>query len=215
MIKNFIELSQVEIPASKKPIFKYNKKTDEYEQIGEINVVSWTDCLKALYANGAEKVIFENVPNENGGLLYLDENKTLTIKVFVDIDGDRREIFYPVINGTSDIKANKVVQSDIYNAKQRAFVKCVAVNWGLGISYWEKENPDEVPPPPKESFVEQFRYLLNTAVKQCGSIPEMLKHLNGVSEKKLNVLIEEAKLIDEISDILSEVLKNDKEPESK
>ena len=207
MIKNFTELSKVEVKASKKPIFK--KKNGEYVQVGEIDVVSWVDCLNALYENGAEKVVFENVLNENGGLLFKDENNSISIKVFVEIDGDRREIFYPVINGTSDIKADKVVQSDIYNAKQRAFVKCVAVNWGLGISFWENDNPDEVLPPTNESLAEQFRTLVNKAVKQCGSIPEMLKHLNGVSEKRIKELIEQAKDIDGITKTLLKVVAND------
>ena len=87
MIKNFNELSKVEVPITKKPTFKYNKAKQQLEKDGEIDTLSWVDCLICLYRNGAEKVTFENVPNENGGLLYKDENNTISIKVFVDIDG--------------------------------------------------------------------------------------------------------------------------------
>ena len=217
MIKSFNELSKVEVKATKKPTFKWSKAKQDFEKVGELDVVSWVDCLKVLYENGAEKVIFENVLNEKGGLLFVDENKSISIKVFVEIDGDRREIFYPVINGSSDIKADKVSQSDIYNAKQRAFVKCVAVNWGLGISFWERENPDEVEAPQKESIEELFRGIVNEGIKVCGGVNEMLSHLEGTNRKKIEDLIANTKTIDGIIKVLTKVIEekkeNDKKPE--
>ena len=214
MIKNFNELSKVEVPITKKPTFKYNKAKQQLEKDGEIDTLSWVDCLICLYQNGAERVTFENVPNENGGLLYKDENNTISIKVFVDIDGDRREIFYPVMDGTKDIAIDKLTQSDIYNAKQRGFVKCVATNWGLGLYLWKKEtNPDTVVQEQEQSLAEQFRALVNTAVKKCGGVNEMLKHLQGINEKKIKELIEEAKTIDGIVKTLTKVVANDKESE--
>lgn len=211
MIKSFNELSKIEVPITKKPTFKFNKAKQQLEKDGEIDTLSWVDCLTCLYQNGAEKVLFENVPNENGGLLYKDENNAISIKVFVDIDGDRREIFYPVMDGTKDIAIDKLTQSDIYNAKQRGFVKCVATNWGLGIGLWKKEtNPDTVVKEQEESLAEQFRTLVNNAVKKCGSVDEMLKHLEGINEKKIKDLIENAKVIDGIVKTLSKVVENDK-----
>jgi hypothetical protein len=209
MIKPFNELYKVEVKATKKPIFKWDKAKQDFDAVGELDVISWVDCLKALYENGAERVAFDNVLNENGSLLFLDANNSLSIKVYVEIDGDRREIVYPVINGMQDIKAEKVTQSDIYNCKQRAFVKCVAINWGLGLNFWEKANPDEVPEPPKQSVAEQFRTLVNTATKKCGGLKEMLNHLDGVSEKRIRDLIVEAQEIDGIVKTLSKVLDND------
>lgn len=214
MIKKFSELSKVEVPITKKPTFTYNKMRKELEKSGEVDTLSWVDCLTCLYENGAEKVTFENIPNENGGLLYKDENNALSIKVFVDIDGDRREIFYPLMDGTKDVSIEKLTQSDIYNAKQRGFVKCVAVNWGLGIGLWKKEiDPDTVVKVQEVSYSEQFRTLVNNAVKKCGSVSEMLKHLQGVSEKKIKELIEEAKTIDGITKTLLKVVEDDKKSE--
>ena len=211
MIKNFIELSKVEVPITKKPTFTYNKAKQTLEKSGEVDTLSWVDCLICLYENGAEKVTFENIQNEQGGLLFKDENNSLSIKVYVDIDGDRREIFYPLMDGTKDVAMDKVTQSDIYNAKQRGFVKCVAVNFGLGISLWKKEeNPDTVIKEEEKSLAEQFRTLVNSAVKKCGGVNEMLKHLKGVNEKKIKDLIEEAKEIDGIVKILGKVVENDK-----
>jgi hypothetical protein len=211
MIKSFAELSKVEVPITKKPTFTYNKMRKELEKSGDVDTLSWVDCLTCLYDNGAEKVIFENILNENGGLLFKDDNNAITIKVFVEIDGDRREIFYPLMDGTKDVSVEKLTQSDIYNAKQRAFVKCVAVNWGLGIYLWKKEvDPDTVIKVQEVSYSEQFRTLVNNAVKKCGGIAEMLKHLQGVSEKRIKELIEEAKAIDGITKTLLKVVEDDK-----
>ena len=216
MIKNFIDLSQVDVPITKKPTFAYNEAKQKYEKNGEVDTLSWVDCLTCLYENGAEKVIFENVLNEKGGLLFVDENNAMSIKVFVEIDGERREIFYPVMDGTKDVAMKKLTQSDIYNAKQRAFVKCVAVNWGLGISLWKKEeNPDTVVKDREASLAEQFRTLVNSAIKQCGGVNEMLAHLNDVSRKQIETLIEKAKEIDRITRVLIKVTNNDKESEQK
>ena len=209
MIKSFNELYQVEVPITKKPTFAYNRATAKLEKAGEVDTLSWVDCLDCLYKNGAEKVIFENIPNANGGLLYKDENNAISIKIFVEIDGDRREIFYPVIDGMKDVSIEKVTQTDIYNAKQRAFVKCVAVNWGLGLKLWQKETTPEDTIKEEKKQSEIFRDLVNNAVKKCGSVKEMLKHLSNVDEKRIKTLIEEAKEIDGISQVLSKVL-NDK-----
>ena len=200
MLKNFIELSQVDVKITKKPTFKYNKAKQEYEEVKgkEIDTLSWVDCLKALY--------------ENGGLLFKDENNALHIKIFVDIDGKRNEILYPLIDGSKDISLAKVTQSDIYNAKQRAFVKCVAVNWGLGINIWTKDNDPESMCKAEEipSVYEYFRNLVNSASKQLGSVPEMLKHLQGMTEKKIKDLIASAQQIDGITKILEKVLMDSK-----
>ena len=216
MIKNFNELSKIEVKITPKPTFKWNKAKQDYEEVKgkEIATLSWVDCLKGLYENGAEKVEFEHVPNSDGGLLFYD-NGCIHIKVYVDIDGTRKEILYPVIDGSKDVKLEKITQSDIYNAKQRAFVKCVAVNWGYGINLWGKESdPDKVSKAEEKiSVYEYFRNLVNTASKYCGGVPEMLKHLAGVNEKQIKTLIEQAKVIDGIQATLEKVLENDKKPE--
>jgi len=215
MIKSFLELSQVDVTITKKPTFKLNKYTKEFEkQEGkDIDTLSWVHCLLHLYENGAKKVDYEQIPNPNGGLLFLDDNKAAHIKVYVDIDGERHEHLYPVIDGSKDIPLDKITQSDIYNAKQRAFVKCVAVNWGLGIKLWAKEiNPDTVSKTDnKPNVFDYFRTLVNTASQRLGGVPEMLKHLDGVTEKQIKSLLESAKQIDAIEKTLGKVLEGDKE----
>ncbi|MBR2870640.1 MAG: DUF1071 domain-containing protein, partial [Clostridia bacterium] len=163
--------------------------------------------------NGAESVVFENVLNNNGEILYKDENNAIHIKVFVEIDGVRREILYPVIDGSKDIKLDKITQSDIYNAKQRAFVKCVALNWGLGINTWKKSDAEESISKTEVTYsvFENFRSLVNNATKKLGGVPELLKHLNGQTEKSIKTLVESAAKIDGITKTLEKVLENDKE----
>lgn len=210
VIKSFNELYKVEVPITKKPTFAYNRATAKLEKAGEVDTLSWVDCLRCLYDNGAEKVIYDLIPNNNGELIYKDINDALSIKVFVDIDGDRREIIYPLIDGTKVITADKVDSLDIFNAKQRAFVKAVSTNWGLGLYLSQKETEHEQIIREEKKQSEIFRDLVNNAVKKCGGVKEMLKHLTNVDEKRIKTLIEEAKEIDGISQILSKVL-NDKQ----
>lgn len=151
-IKPFVELVNIDLSgkASKKPIKK--KMADgTYKEVGQLDYLSWADCLAAIYNNGAERVIYGNIHNTNDHPLFLMNGNHPFVRVFVEIDGDRRELDYPVIDGSKDIKMDILAQSDIHNATQRAFVKCVAINWGLGLSLWMKEekaaeenkNPDD------------------------------------------------------------------------
>lgn len=204
MIKNFNELSKVEVPITKKPIFKFNKAKQKLEEDGSLDTISWVDCLQALYDNGAEKVTFENIPNADGGLLYKDDNGCMHIHIYVDIDGDRRDIYYPLIDGTKVVSADKVTQSDIYNAKQRAFVKCVALNWGLGINIWKKsDNEEQVEKATPDPLSKVFRNLVNAQVKQLGGIPQLVAEIERtsgviVNDKKIKELISTAETIEKI-----------------
>ncbi len=53
----------------------------------------------------------------------------IIVKVFVNIGSEFRYITY------TDARSR-----DFEFIKQRAFVKCVAVNWGLGLKLWESED---------------------------------------------------------------------------
>jgi len=142
-IKNFAELMELNLKEhiSKKPILK--KECGEWKKIGELDYLSWPDCLWLLHQNGAEKVIYGNVRSGADHPLFLIDGRAPFVRVYVEVDGDRRELDYPVIDGARDISMDKLVQSDIHNATQRGFVKCVAINWGLGLSLWQKEENEE------------------------------------------------------------------------
>lgn len=142
-IKNFAELMELNLKEhiSKKPILK--KEGGEWKKIGELDYLSWPDCLWLLHQNGAEKVIYGNVRSGADHPLFLIDGRAPFVRVYVEVDGDRRELDYPVIDVARDISMDKLVQSDIHNATQRGFVKCVAINWGLGLSLWQKEENEE------------------------------------------------------------------------
>lgn len=143
-IKPFSELIGLDLSStvSKKPVFKKNKQGG-YDKVGELDYLNWADCLSLLYQNGAEKVLFGNVRSGEDHPMFLINGGTPFVRVYVEVDGDRRELDFPVIDGSNDISMEKLKQSDIHNATQRAFVKCVAINWGLGLSLWQKEDKEE------------------------------------------------------------------------
>ena len=142
-IKSFSELMQLSLKESisKKPILK--KEGGDWKKIGELDYLSWPDCLWLLHQNGAEKVVYGNVRSGADHPLFLIDGRAPFVRVYVEVDGDRRELDYPVIDGPRDISMDKLVQSDIHNATQRGFVKCVAINWGLGLSLWQKEEKED------------------------------------------------------------------------
>lgn len=142
-IKSFSDLMQLNLKEniSKKPILK--KEGGEWKKIGELDYLSWPDCLWLLHQNGAEKVVYGNVRSGSDHPLFLIDGRAPFVRVYVEVDGDRRELDYPVIDGSRDISMDKLVQSDIHNATQRGFVKCVAINWGLGLSLWQKEEKED------------------------------------------------------------------------
>lgn len=142
-IKPFNELVKIDLSskASKKPI-KKKMGDGTYKEVGQLDYLSWADCLAALYEHGAERVIYGNVHNQDDHPLFLMKGTYPFVRVSVEIDGDRRELDYPIIDGSKDIKMDFLAQSDVHNATQRAFVKCVAINWGLGLSLWMKEEKE-------------------------------------------------------------------------
>ena len=86
----------------------------------------------------------------------------------------------------------------------------------MGRDLWKnEENPDTVVKDREASLAEQFRTLVNSAIKQCGGVNEMLAHLKDVSRKQIETLIEKAKEIDGITRVLIKVTNNDKESEQK
>lgn len=145
MIKNFTELYELDISEyiSKKPTFKWNKNTQKFEKTGkDLDYINWADTVILLHKNGAETVKYGNLYSPAGHSVFLSEGGLPEVHIFVEIDGERREITYPVIDGANDISMEKIVQSDVHNASQRAMVKCVAINWGLGLKLWVKEDKE-------------------------------------------------------------------------
>lgn len=131
-LKPFNELIAIDLSdqVSKRPVKKNSNQTLDY--------LEWANCIKLLHLHGAEKVRYGMLKNENGYPCFYNQNgESPFVSVWVEIDGERYEEDYPVINGIY-VVANPN-QLDINKAKQRGFVKAVAINTGLGLGLWIKE----------------------------------------------------------------------------
>lgn len=131
-LKPFNELIAVDLTeqVSKRPVKKNSNQTLDY--------LEWANCIKLLHQHGAEKVRYGMIKNDTGyPCFYNQSGESPFVSVWVEIDGERYEEDYPVINGIY-VVANPN-QLDINKAKQRGFVKAVAINTGLGLGLWIKE----------------------------------------------------------------------------
>ena len=50
---------------------------------------------------------------------------------------------YPVMNGINAVRDNLMNQNAVHKAQMRAFVKCVAINTGLGFDLWRDDSDIE------------------------------------------------------------------------
>lgn len=132
-----------------------------YDELREIDVSQWTEkrdgadylnwakCIDLLHENGAEKVYFDPVPNENGSSLYMcdreytdtkgNTNKVYETAVKIVVDDDEWIQRGPVMNGSNPVKDNSMSQQRLWNCQTRLFVKGIAIRKGLGFDLWLKE----------------------------------------------------------------------------
>lgn len=169
MLKSFIELYNLDVKDHIKERIVTGKVTTEY--------IPWMDVVVLLHMNGAESVKYGNIYAEDGHSLFMKEGKCPEVHVFVEIDGDRREASYPVIKGSFAIKPDNIDQLQVSNATQRAFVKCVATNWGLGLKVWQKEELEAEKNAPKDLSEHQIM-----AIKQ-----RMQQEYTRCLQKKMSV----------------------------
>lgn len=135
-LKSWTELRMVDV----KP---YCKKRDGMDYL------NWAKCIDLLHANGAETVYFEPVSLPNGSSLIMSEatftdkngvtNRCYETKIKVVIDDKTYYMQTPVTNGTNPVKDNSMTQQRVWNSMCRGFVKCVAINTGLGFDLWVNE----------------------------------------------------------------------------
>lgn len=128
-------------------ISSYVKKRDKADYL------PWANCLMLLYENGAEKVTFVPLVDKNGSSLFMSEqtftdknggtNRCYEVRVAVEIDGKPYCISYPVMNGINPVRDNLMNQNAVHKAQMRAFVKCVAINTGLGFKLWTDDTDFE------------------------------------------------------------------------
>ena len=140
MLKSWNEMRQLDIS-------KYVKQRDKADYL------PWAECLKLLYENGAEKVKITPKTTDNGSSLFMSDqvftdkngntNRCYEVLVAVEIDENRYLISYPVMNGINPVRDSLMNQNAVHKAQMRAFVKCVAINTGLGFDLWRDDSDIE------------------------------------------------------------------------
>lgn len=113
----------------------------------------WATVVDLLHEHGAEKVFFAPIYNENGSSLFMSEqtftdgkgnvNRCYEVRIEVTVDDDTFIYSYPLLNGINPVKDNSLNQNVVFKAMARAFVKAIAVRYGLGFSLWSRDEIEE------------------------------------------------------------------------
>ena len=185
MLKSWNEMRQLDIS-------KYVKKRDGADYL------PWAECLKLLYENGAEKVSIRTMTDACGSSLFMSEqtftdkngntNRCYEVRVEVVIDGSVYTMSYPVMNGINPVRDNLMNQNAVHKAQMRAFVKCVAINTGLGFNLWldDSDIADDVEDLSKHhlwAIKERLQQAYTRAIKKGMSTADIAKAVNKTEDE--------------------------------
>ena len=120
------------------------------EERDGMTYLNWAKCIDLLHENGAEKVFWTPIPDEKTGSslrmvekVFSDSknntNQCYETRIRVVIDDNEYEMQSPVMNCSNPVKDNSMSQQRVWNSMCRSFVKCVAIQTGLGFNLWLKE----------------------------------------------------------------------------
>lgn len=137
MLKNYEEMRKIDV----RP---YCEERDG------MMYLNYAKCIDLLHQNGAEIVRWDSIPDEKTGsslrmteAVFTDKqgntNRCYETRIKVVIDDKEYEMQSPVMNGSNPVKDNSMSQQRVWNSMCRSFVKCVAINTGLGFDLWLKE----------------------------------------------------------------------------
>jgi hypothetical protein len=139
MIKSFSELRKVDVTP-------YDKQRDGADYL------PWATVVDLLHEHGAERVFFSPVYNEDGSSLFMSSqtftdnkgnvNRCYEVRIEVTVDDDVFIYSYPLLNGINPVKDNSLNQNVVFKAMARAFVKAIALRYGLGFSLWARDEID-------------------------------------------------------------------------
>lgn len=188
-IKSWNEMRQLDIS-------KYVKQRDKADYL------PWAECLKLLYENGAESVHFDALTNENGSSLFMSDqtftdknggtNRCYEVRIRVFIDDKVYFFNYPVMNGINAVRDNLMNQNAVHKAQMRAFVKCVAINTGLGFDLWRDDSDiendsDDLSKHNLWAVKERMQQAYTRAIKKGMSTGDIAKAVNK-SEDEVRLL---------------------------
>jgi hypothetical protein len=204
MLKPFHELAEFDVSS----FCAMREGKDEKGNKIYIPYLPWVKCLRLLHdpeVGGAERVRYRALPAPDGSYVFCGErhlNKEREgacyfVTVEVEIDGEIYTMPFPVMNGTAVVYKDTLNQLRVSNAIQRAFVKCVAVNTGLGIKLWEKDDestdngkqPEEVFPHTPLLVKEQIEKMITAKLKGGMANTEILQRL-GIGGKEYKSILQ-------------------------
>lgn len=190
MIKTFDELRKVDVTP-------YVKKRDGADYL------PWATVVDLLHSNGAERVYFENLTNENGSSLFLSEqtfsdksgntNRCYEVRIKITVDDDIFTYSYPVLNGINAVRDNLMNQNAVHKATQRAFVKAIALRYGLGFSLWARDEIedddayDDLYKHSLDSIKLRLQQLYTSKLQKHMSVADIAKGV-GMTEEEVKVL---------------------------
>jgi hypothetical protein len=70
-------------------------------------------------------------------------NRCYEVRIEITVDDDTFIYSYPLLNGINPVKDNSLNQNVVFKAMARAFVKAIALRYGLGFSLWSKAELEE------------------------------------------------------------------------
>jgi hypothetical protein len=185
MLKSWNEMRSLDIS-------KHVKQRDKADYL------PWASCLKLLYENGAEKVSIRTLTDANGSSLFMSDetftdkngakNRCYEVRIEVVIDGSSYTFNYPVMNGINPVRDNLMNQNAVHKAQMRAFVKCVAINTGLGFDLWlddsDIENDaDDLSKHSLWAIKERLQIAYTRAIKKGMSTGEIAKAVNKTEDE--------------------------------
>jgi hypothetical protein len=189
MLKSFNELRKVDV-------------TPHIKQRDGADYLPWATVVDLLHEHGAEKVFFSPVYNENGSSLFMSDeaftdskgnvNRCYEVRIEVTVDDDTFIYSYPLLNGINPVKDNSLNQNVVFKAMARAFVKAIALRYGLGFSLWSK---DEIEDATEEDLYKHSLDAIKLRFQQTYT-QKLQKHMS-VSDiaKGLNMTEDEVKVI--------------------
>lgn len=181
MLKSFNEMRKIDVTP-------YVKQRDGADYL------PWATVVDLMHEHGAERVFFTPVYNDNGSSLFMSEqtftdskgnvNRCYEVRVAITVDDDDFVYSYPLLNGINPVKDNSLNQNVVFKAMARAFVKAIALRYGLGFSLWAKDEIEDTTESEdltkhhlwaiKERFQQEYTRLIRKGMS-TGEIAEALE----------------------------------------
>lgn len=148
MLKKFDELYKIDVM----PYCDLKDGKDDKGKPIKIPYLNWAQCVLLLRENGAERVSWTPLKDENGSYLFSsrevrNKDGRTTGCYFVAVEVHIDDLVFtqetPLLNGNLVVYDDTLNQLRIHNAHQRALVKGVAIHTGLGFSLWTKDDEGE------------------------------------------------------------------------